>query len=53
LLTAVRAERPAPPDAADRSLRVVTWNVARRNSLIVEQATALATREPDAEPRAR
>src|SRR5437764_6222826 len=30
-----------------RSLRLITWNVARRGSRIVEQATALATREPD------
>jgi exonuclease III len=28
-------------------LRVVSWNVARRTSLIVEQATAVAEREPD------
>jgi endonuclease/exonuclease/phosphatase family metal-dependent hydrolase len=47
LLTAVRAPQAAPPDEVDRSLRLVTWNVARRSSLIVEQATALATREPD------
>jgi hypothetical protein len=26
---------------------LITWNVARRGSRIVEQATALATREPD------
>ncbi len=28
-------------------MRVVTWNVARRSSRIVEQATALAARRPD------
>jgi endonuclease/exonuclease/phosphatase family metal-dependent hydrolase len=28
-------------------LRLITWNVARRSSRFVEQATALATREPD------
>ncbi len=28
-------------------MRVITWNVARRGSRIVEQATALALREPD------
>lgn len=28
-------------------LRLITWNVARRGSRIVEQATALASREPD------
>jgi exonuclease III len=28
-------------------LRLITWNVARRASGMVEQATALATREPD------
>lgn len=31
----------------DRCLRLITWNVARRVSRIVEQATALAVREPD------
>lgn len=31
----------------DRCLRLITWNVARRASRIVEQATALAVREPD------
>lgn len=35
------------PDSAVRCLRLVTWNVARRASGIVEQATALASREPD------
>lgn len=34
-------------DPAIGYLRVVTWNVARRGTRIVEQATALATREPD------
>jgi exodeoxyribonuclease-3 len=29
------------------AMRVVTWNVARRASLLVEQATVLAGREPD------
>lgn len=29
------------------ALRVITWNVARRRSRIVAQATALATRRPD------
>jgi exodeoxyribonuclease III len=33
------------PDAV--RLRVITWNVARRGSRIVEQATVLAAREPD------
>lgn len=28
-------------------LRVITWNVARRKSRLVEQATVLATRDPD------
>lgn len=28
-------------------MRLITWNVARRGSRIVEQATALALREPD------
>lgn len=37
----------AIPDAGDRCLRLITWNVARRASRIVEQATALALREPD------
>lgn len=37
----------AAPDAAVRCLRLVTWNVARRGSRIIEQATILATREPD------
>lgn len=32
--------------AADRSIRVITWNVARRRSGLVEQATALSEREP-------
>jgi exonuclease III len=35
------------PDAPERCLRLITWNVARRVSRIVEQATALAAREPD------
>jgi hypothetical protein len=35
------------PDADIRCLRLVTWNIARRSSRIVEQATALASREPD------
>jgi exonuclease III len=35
------------PDAGGACLRLVTWNVARRVSGFVEQATALATREPD------
>jgi endonuclease/exonuclease/phosphatase family metal-dependent hydrolase len=35
------------PDSDKRLLRLVTWNVARRTSVIVEQATALAVREPD------
>lgn len=35
------------PATAARCLRLVTWNVARRSSRIVEQATALAGREPD------
>jgi exodeoxyribonuclease III len=35
------------PDARAPSLRLVTWNVARRASRLVEQATALAHREPD------
>lgn len=30
-----------------RRLRLITWNVARRHSRIVEQATALAPRHPD------
>src|SRR3954452_10652118 len=29
------------------AVRVITWNVARRVSLLVEQAAALAVREPD------
>lgn len=29
-----------------RRVRVITWNVARRRSVLVEQATALAGREP-------
>lgn len=37
----------ATSNAATASLRVVTWNVARRSSRLVEQATALALREPD------
>jgi len=37
----------ATSNAATTSLRVVTWNVARRSSRLVEQATALALREPD------
>jgi len=32
---------------ATPGLRLITWNVARRTSRIVEQATALARREPD------
>jgi exonuclease III len=28
-------------------MRIVSWNVARRNSRLVEQAAALASREPD------
>jgi exodeoxyribonuclease III len=36
----------AAPDRA-RGLRLITWNVARRTSRLVEQATALATRECD------
>lgn len=32
---------------AVRSLRLITWNVARRASRILEQATSLAGREPD------
>ncbi len=35
-------------DPAVRCLRLITWNVARRSAQIVEQATALAIREPDA-----
>lgn len=35
------------PKATFRCLRLITWNVARRRSRIVEQATALAAREPD------
>jgi endonuclease/exonuclease/phosphatase family metal-dependent hydrolase len=35
------------PEATPRRLRVITWNVARRVSRIVEQATGLAAREPD------
>lgn len=38
--------RSVPGNAA-RCLRLITWNVARRSSRIVEQATALARREPD------
>lgn len=34
--------RPVAP-----ALRLITWNVARRTARIVEQATALATRDPD------
>jgi exonuclease III len=37
----------ATRDADARCLRLITWNVARRSSRIVEQATALAAREPD------
>jgi exonuclease III len=33
-------------DVVARRLRLVTWNVARRRSGLVEQATALARREP-------
>ena len=29
------------------ALRVITWNVARRSSRLAEQATALASRDPD------
>lgn len=32
---------------ADRRLRLITWNVARRRTGLVAQATALAEREPD------
>ncbi|MFZ0090499.1 MAG: endonuclease/exonuclease/phosphatase family protein [Solirubrobacteraceae bacterium] len=34
-------------DGAAGSVRLITWNVARRGSRIVEQASALAGREPD------
>jgi exonuclease III len=37
----------ATPDGAGGRLRLITWNVARRASRIVEQATALASRGPD------
>ena len=38
----------SPSADADRPcLRLITWNVARRVSRLVEQATALAAREPD------
>jgi exonuclease III len=38
---------PSGTNGFSDSLRVITWNVARRSSRIVEQATALARREPD------
>lgn len=34
------------PDVCPHRLRVITWNVARRRSVLVEQATALADRDP-------
>jgi exonuclease III len=37
----------ASGEAPDRYLRLITWNVARRTTRLVAQATALATREPD------
>ena len=39
--------RDARDQSDDRCLRLITWNVARRVTRIVEQATALAVREPD------
>lgn len=39
----VRAER----DVSALHLRLITWNVARRRSGLVKQATALAMRQPD------
>ena len=42
------AATPAEEQTLDRrALRVITWNVARRSSCLVEQAAALASREPD------
>jgi exonuclease III len=40
------AECGAGPPSALR-MRVITWNVARRSSRLVEQAAALASRNPD------
>jgi exonuclease III len=37
----------APLEAAAGGLRVITWNVARRHSRIVGQATVLGMRQPD------
>ena len=37
----------ADADTCARRVRLVTWNVARRRSRLVEQATALAGRAPD------
>ena len=42
-----RSSVSATPEATARCLRLITWNVARRRSRIVEQATALAARKPD------
>jgi exonuclease III len=36
----------AAPEADAPALRLITWNTARRRSRMVEQATALAVREP-------
>jgi exodeoxyribonuclease-3 len=40
-------DAPSSGRKPTRAMRVVTWNVARRASVLVEQATVLATREPD------
>jgi exonuclease III len=37
----------AARDVSADPLRLITWNVARRRSGLVEQATVLATRQPD------
>jgi endonuclease/exonuclease/phosphatase family metal-dependent hydrolase len=42
-----RASGAEDTSTAERLLRLITWNVARRTSRLVDQATALASREPD------
>ena len=39
--------RGRPRPGAVRALRLITWNVNRRTSVLAEQAAALAGREPD------
>jgi exonuclease III len=43
----VLEQRESESIPAQRCLRLITWNVARRHSRLVEQAAALASREPD------